>query len=181
MDKVERANKRQYDGHNKRRVISEALGIERTDFEDWLKAKYLTDEMGSPEIAEYIFERTGVRYSPRSIQRVVEKTGVVRTQKESFRLAVKKGRVHWKLRRVKKDRLEIPKKLRYEIMKRDGFRCQMCGCGPDVQVLEIDHIVARCKGGDNNPSNLRVLCHDCNAGKAHAEGEVGGGTLVSGC
>jgi rubredoxin len=56
--------------------------------------------------------------------------------------------------------------LRFEILKRDNYRCQMCGVtAKDGATLEIDHIYPVSKGGTNEPDNLQVLCRDCNAGK----------------
>jgi rubredoxin len=63
-------------------------------------------------------------------------------------------------------RKPIKPSLRFEILKRDGYRCQMCGVtAKDGATLEIDHIYPISKGGTNDPSNLQVLCRDCNAGK----------------
>ena len=56
--------------------------------------------------------------------------------------------------------------LRFEILKRDDYRCQMCGVtAKDGATLEIDHIYPVSKGGTNEPDNLQVLCRECNAGK----------------
>ncbi|GGK91548.1 HNH endonuclease [Deinococcus radiotolerans] len=61
----------------------------------------------------------------------------------------------------------IPKKLRYTLLRRAGFRCETCGAGAkeDGVRLQIDHIRPVSRGGTNDPQNLRVLCRDCNAGK----------------
>ena len=57
--------------------------------------------------------------------------------------------------------------LRYEILKRDGFHCVLCGRGREDGVkLEVDHIVPVSKGGKTIKSNLRTLCQDCNRGKS---------------
>lgn len=57
-------------------------------------------------------------------------------------------------------------KARYEIMKRDGFRCQVCGrSSQDNVVLEIDHKTPYSRGGMTSPDNLHTLCRDCNRGK----------------
>lgn len=57
--------------------------------------------------------------------------------------------------------------LRYEILKRDNFRCQICGStAQDGVKLHIDHIVPVSKGGHTVRSNLRVLCDRCNLGKS---------------
>ena len=67
---------------------------------------------------------------------------------------------------AKPKRQPIKPSLRFEILKRDGYRCQMCGVtAKDGATLEIDHIHPVSKGGTNNPDNLQVLCRDCNAGK----------------
>jgi len=56
--------------------------------------------------------------------------------------------------------------IRFQVLKRDGYRCQMCGVtAQDGAKLEIDHIHPVSKGGSNELSNLQVLCRDCNAGK----------------
>jgi hypothetical protein len=63
-------------------------------------------------------------------------------------------------------RKPIKPSLRFEILKRDDYRCQMCGVtAKDGATLEIDHIHPVSRGGTNEPDNLQVLCRDCNAGK----------------
>lgn len=57
-------------------------------------------------------------------------------------------------------------KLRFIILKRDGYCCQICGrTAQDGIKLEVDHKVARSKGGSDDPLNLWALCFDCNRGK----------------
>lgn len=64
-------------------------------------------------------------------------------------------------------RKPIKPSVRFQILKRDGYRCQMCGAtAKDGATLEIDHITPVSKGGGNDPDNLQVLCRDCNAGKS---------------
>lgn len=64
------------------------------------------------------------------------------------------------------ERSLVTPKLRYQVMKRDGFRCQLCGrrSGDGVE-LHVDHIVPISKGGKSDMSNLRTLCDYCNIGK----------------
>lgn len=60
----------------------------------------------------------------------------------------------------------ISKKLRFEVFKRDGFRCVYCGAGtPDV-LLVVDHIDPVAKGGTRDLMNLATACEPCNAGKS---------------
>jgi len=56
--------------------------------------------------------------------------------------------------------------LRYEILHRDGFKCQLCGASmKDGATLHVDHIIPVSKGGKTEKSNLRTLCDRCNIGK----------------
>lgn len=67
---------------------------------------------------------------------------------------------------VAEQRRLVTPSLRYDIMKRDGFRCVICGRGAEDGVkLHVDHIKPVSKGGKTTPSNLRTLCQECNAGK----------------
>lgn len=62
-------------------------------------------------------------------------------------------------------RKPLSKKLRFEVFKRDSFKCQYCGeSAPDV-VLHIDHIQPVVSGGDNSITNLITSCLCCNLGK----------------
>lgn len=64
-----------------------------------------------------------------------------------------------------KERKPIPKRMRFEVFKRDEFTCQYCGRkAPDV-VLHVDHINPRVAGGSDDPMNLITSCKDCNLGK----------------
>ena len=66
-------------------------------------------------------------------------------------------------------RKDIPKRVRFEVLKRDKFTCQYCGRqAPDV-VLNIDHITPVSKGGTNDITNLVTSCFDCNSGKTDIE------------
>lgn len=57
-------------------------------------------------------------------------------------------------------------RTRFEIFKRDDFRCYYCGRrSPDV-VLQVDHIVPVSAGGSDDPLNLTTACWDCNSGKS---------------
>ena len=69
-------------------------------------------------------------------------------------------------------RKPISTRARFEIFKRDGFVCQYCGRHPPEVVLEVDHVKAVSRGGQNEDYNLLTSCFDCNRGKA-------AGTLVA--
>lgn len=63
-------------------------------------------------------------------------------------------------------RKSLGKKIRFEVFKRDSFKCQYCGrSAPDV-VLEADHIHPVSAGGEDDIINLITACFDCNSGKS---------------
>lgn len=58
--------------------------------------------------------------------------------------------------------------LRYDILKRDHFKCSICGKGKEDGVkLEVDHIIPVSRGGKTEMSNLQTLCETCNRGKSN--------------
>jgi len=66
-----------------------------------------------------------------------------------------------------KYRTPIPKKVRFRVLRRDRYRCRLCGLTADDGVqLEVDHKVPVAKGGRNSESNLWTLCQPCNSGKS---------------
>lgn len=80
------------------------------------------------------------------------KNGVVRlTEKQQF---------------AKEQRAAMTPSMRYDVLKRDGFRCQICGSTQEDGVkLHVDHIIPVSKGGKTEMKNLRTLCDQCNIGK----------------
>jgi ATP adenylyltransferase len=55
--------------------------------------------------------------------------------------------------------------IKYEILKRAKFRCELCGISADNKALEVDHIIPRNNGGSDEESNFQALCYSCNAMK----------------
>ncbi|SDO83426.1 HNH endonuclease [Ralstonia sp. 25mfcol4.1] len=69
-------------------------------------------------------------------------------------------------------RTAIGQRVRYDVLKRDGYRCTLCGASPveDAEtVLEVDHKVHVSKGGGSELSNLRTLCRQCNNGRGNRD------------
>jgi HNH endonuclease len=59
----------------------------------------------------------------------------------------------------------VPRSTRFEVFKRDSFKCQYCGAAaPDV-LLVIDHIEPVALDGTNDITNLITACVSCNSGK----------------
>lgn len=55
---------------------------------------------------------------------------------------------------------------RFRILHRDHFACRYCGCTPGSDLLEVDHLVPRSRGGSNCPANLVAACKTCNSRKS---------------
>lgn len=58
---------------------------------------------------------------------------------------------------------------RFRILSRDNFTCRYCGRRAPEVVLQVDHIVARTKGGSDDDTNLITACFECNQGKLTME------------
>lgn len=68
---------------------------------------------------------------------------------------------------IELERAKMSSSLRYDVLKRDGFRCQICGStAQDGVKLHVDHIIPVSKGGRTTLDNLRTLCDRCNLGKS---------------
>lgn len=63
--------------------------------------------------------------------------------------------------------MAVSKRLRFEVFKRDGFKCQYCGRTPPAIILEPDHIMPVSVGGPDEMGNLVTACFDCNRGKSN--------------
>lgn len=63
-------------------------------------------------------------------------------------------------------RRKISTRIRFEVFKRDSFRCQYCGRGAPEIVLELEHITPHSKGGSDEILNLVTSCWECNNGKS---------------
>jgi 5-methylcytosine-specific restriction endonuclease McrA len=48
--------------------------------------------------------------------------------------------------------------LRNQVLRRDGWRCQLCGT---MSTLEVHHKELRSQSGDDSEENLITLCRAC--------------------
>lgn len=62
-------------------------------------------------------------------------------------------------------RKSVSPRRRFELFKRDGFRCLYCGRTPPAVVLHADHILPIVEGGTDDMLNLVTACLECNLGK----------------
>ena len=72
------------------------------------------------------------------------------------------------MKSAKYQRSILSDSLRYDVLKRDKFTCQLCGASSkkDGVKLEVDHIFPVSKGGKTEMKNLQTLCERCNRGKS---------------
>lgn len=72
------------------------------------------------------------------------------------------------MKSAKYQRSILSDSLRYDVLKRDNFTCQICGASSknDGVKLEVDHIFPVSKGGKTEMNNLQTLCERCNRGKS---------------
>jgi len=71
-----------------------------------------------------------------------------------------------------KTKKSISWRLRFQIMRRDSFKCKFCGRSPATDLgveLHVDHIKPWSKGGETIPNNLQTLCSQCNIGKSNLD------------
>ncbi len=59
----------------------------------------------------------------------------------------------------------IGAKKRFEILKRDWFKCQYCGKTWKDVTLEVDHIIPKSRWWTDNIDNLITCCRECNMWK----------------
>ena len=70
--------------------------------------------------------------------------------------------------KIKKQiRTPLTKSIRLEVLKRDNYKCLLCGSTKNDTTLEIDHILPVSRGGKDTMDNLRVLCKSCNRSKSN--------------
>lgn len=63
---------------------------------------------------------------------------------------------------------------RAAVMLRDAFICQYCGETPGRQLLTVDHVMPRCRGGRHDWDNLVTACTRCNQKKGSLTPEEAG-------
>ena len=71
--------------------------------------------------------------------------------------------------------MTISNRIRFLVLKRDGFRCVYCGARAGDVELQVDHVEPKAKGGANELENYVSACRDCNGGKGATEPISGAG------
>lgn len=79
----------------------------------------------------------------------------------------KRGPAAWQHRR--RGHRPISGSIRYEVLSRAKFKCELCGISADEKNLEVDHIFPKSLGGTDDLSNHQALCYSCNAAKRNTD------------
>lgn len=102
--------------------------------------------------------------SPRNVQRIAKKLGVIRTQAEANKLMAKHKHYHHVPIELRAKRKWLSNKKRYVLIVAHPF-CTTCGSKPEDGIrLEVDHIDENAE--NNNETNLQILCNLCNSSKS---------------
>lgn len=130
---------------------------------DYIEEKLIQNTKLSP-VCSIDIEIENVYISPKGRNRYYE--SCIFTQSDIIRVFSKIQNQKTFEATKHEERAKMSDSLRYDILKRDGFRCVICGASAQDGVkLHVDHIIPVAKGGKTTRSNLRTLCSSCNLGK----------------
>jgi len=94
---------------------------------------------------------------------LLSKGYTIESVRESLGLSTKRNDLNKMMQ--EKIRGDVSPSKRWRILRRDKFRCVICGSDATDRKLHIDHIKPVAEGGKSTIDNLRVLCCKCNLGR----------------
>lgn len=123
-------------------------------------------ELTHGPVVDWVEEKHKKLYNskPRDTWRSIRKL-----HEEGFLIKVKKGIYKYDPDFVKKRTLEeFTEEQKKKVLKRDGYKCAVCGMGKKEGVeLHVDHIRPKYLGGKATLSNAQILCAKHNFIKKH--------------
>jgi hypothetical protein len=141
---------------------------------DSAKAKiraFLEANVGTKVTSKQISEVSGIIAHARRVRELRDESGMrISTHKDRTDLKPGEYLLESLECRPVEGRPAIPKRMRNEVLDRDGSTCQICGAGvgePDAYRpgktirLVVDHILPVAQGGRTETTNLRALCNVC--------------------
>jgi uncharacterized protein (TIGR02646 family) len=57
------------------------------------------------------------------------------------------------------------RELKRQLGEEQNWRCCYCGERLEYEMATIDHVIARCRGGNDDYANLVISCGPCNQDK----------------
>lgn len=115
---------------------------------------------------QYISRMSGLLSQKQAQRQQMEREKRDADQQKKLQRVEKEKRLSQHQKYIAQQRRLLSDSLRYDVLRRDGFRCQICGATQkDGVKLHVDHIFPVSKGGRTEMSNLRTLCERCNMGK----------------
>lgn len=78
-----------------------------------------------------------------------------------------RGEAIWSHRR--RGHRPISGSIRYLVLSRASFRCELCGVSADERNLEVDHIHPKSLAAGDELENYQALCYSCNAAKRNTD------------
>lgn len=124
-------------------------------------------------------EMNGIRFPPPTLEQLIKLSKKIgRSKKQAFEFWEKTQRLKRKITDFKtlvnksqNRKRRVPPKLRFEVLKRDKFRCFFCGRTAEEAKLEVDHITPVVRGGRGDKDYLLTVCRECNVGKGTSHPE----------
>jgi hypothetical protein len=127
-------------------------------------------ELSQPKISYNTYKQRFGSWTKACLEFIKYNMGEIVSDNE-FVISAKRDSSKFKTKRIeylKENTRNVPLTLRFEILKRDNYRCVVCGKSPVTDIgtkLHIDHIIPFSKGGKSTIDNLQTLYEDCNLGK----------------
>lgn len=141
---------------------------EMSDLPSRIRAKAYEAKWGTWRKALLAFIEIAERDDPAELVEEIEESPAESEVPAPVRGEGKRNQRKAKTRRDPSESRHIPLSLRYQILKRDSFRCVNCGKSPSTTLgceLQVDHILAYSRDGKTVLDNLQTLCKVCNSGK----------------
>jgi diadenosine tetraphosphate (Ap4A) HIT family hydrolase len=125
--------------------------------------KVLTKNRGITEKEGNTYKLVGCdQLTHEQVQELIE---LCQTKIDEFE--AKRGASVWEHRR--RGHRPISGSVRYEVLSRAKFKCELCGISADEKNIEVDHIFPKSLGGKDDLSNYQALCYSCNAAKRNTD------------
>ena len=114
-------------------------------------------ELGGNTLAQLLEVDRGQIYQLATDEKFSVKKGGKVTARDAAISQYKRGYSFWpkNYRRYKK-----------ELVERDGLRCHYCEILMTYNEAQVDHVLAKARGGTDAPNNLVLACYRCNSIKS---------------